>query len=148
MLRTSVVLLCRHSMTNSMWELSSFKTATERPRGESPPRRSGWSCAWRRPFPRSAPRSRPGPPGRWKTPGTGVGVLDVLQHQIPILLHFLHRHRIPSFPFGGLPPQIPGREWNRYWVHPLFVFGSLISLYLILRAFRIRVIQIRVFRIW
>ena len=25
MLRTSVVLLCRHSMTNSMWELSSFR---------------------------------------------------------------------------------------------------------------------------
>ena len=25
MLRISVVLLCRHSMTNSMWELSSFK---------------------------------------------------------------------------------------------------------------------------
>ena len=34
-----------------------------------------------------------------------VVVLDVLQHQIPILLHFLHRHRIPSFPF-----RRPGRR--------------------------------------
>ena len=35
-----------------------------------------------------------------------VVVLDVLQHQIPITLHFFHRHRIPSFPF-----RRPGRRF-------------------------------------
>src|SRR5699024_3596082 len=33
------------------------------------------------------------------------------------------------------PPQLPGREWNRYLVPEYLIFGSLISLYLIQRAF-------------
>ena len=46
MLRTSVVLLCRHSMTNSMWELSSFKNRDRTTSwGKSAPA-IGWSYAW------------------------------------------------------------------------------------------------------
>lgn len=40
-----------------------------------------------------------------------VVVLDVLQHQIPITLHFFRRHRIPSFPFRQLRYRKSPEGW-------------------------------------
>src|SRR5699024_946038 len=111
------------------------RTGTAPPHGGSPPRRSGWSYAWRRPFPRSAPRSRPNPPGRWQTPGTG-GRTRCSPTPNPDNSAFLPptSHPVLSVP-AAWPPQFPGREWNRYLIPGYLIFGSLISLYLILRAF-------------